>query len=88
MARVMYGDSLVKAVCRRHWYLTLTALFRYTMTTLAEVAELADAHDSKSCSLVECGFDSLLRHQIPEGWRARQLFRLMNDIFDNLAQGG
>lgn len=29
----------------------------------AEVAELADAHDSKSCSLVECGFDSHLRHQ-------------------------
>ena len=28
----------------------------------AGVAELADAHDSKSCSLREWGFDSLLRH--------------------------
>ncbi len=28
----------------------------------AEVAELADAHDSKSCGLCPCGFDSHLRH--------------------------
>jgi hypothetical protein len=28
----------------------------------AGVAELADAHDSKSCSLRECGFDPLRRH--------------------------
>jgi hypothetical protein len=27
----------------------------------AGVAELADAHDSKSCSLRECGFDPLRR---------------------------
>ena len=32
----------------------------------AGVAKLADARDSKSCSLNgECGFDSLLRHQFP-----------------------
>ena len=29
----------------------------------AEVAELADAHDSKSCGQPPCGFDSHLRHQ-------------------------
>ena len=35
--------------------------FVYTLPR-AEVAELADAHDSKSCGLCPCGFDSHLRH--------------------------
>jgi hypothetical protein len=33
-------------------------------TDQAGVAELVDAHDSKSCSQKECGFDSLHRHQM------------------------
>ena len=39
-----------------------TARFYAIINSPAEVAELADAHDSKSCGLCPCGFDSRLRH--------------------------
>ncbi len=38
----------------------------YTYSS-AEVAELADAHDSKSCGLRPCGFDPHLRHLLRWG---------------------
>ena len=34
----------------------------YNLSSIAEVAELADARDSKSRTLRVCGFDSHLRH--------------------------
>ena len=40
--------------------------FRYTRIRSAEVAEQADARDSNSRSLEDCGFDSHLRHRAKE----------------------
>ena len=50
-----------------------------SITCHAEVAELADAHDSKSCSFMECGFDSHLRHQSEtvSWWRKPFFYCLM-----------
>ena len=49
---------LTVITCRRWLHICATSALR------AEVAELADAHDSKSCSQKECGFDSHPRHHI------------------------